>query len=89
MEDEEIIIKTLNREKELLQNQLIKRDKEKELLQKKLANKNVEIAEYSQNKEDVIVELKKENRELREKLDSILYSRSYRFIQKIIKLFKR
>lgn len=75
MEDQEIIIKTLEKEKELLQNQLRKR--------------NEEIAEYSSNNEALIKKLKQENKELREKLDSILYSRSYKFSQKIVKLIKR
>lgn len=75
MEDQEIIIKTLEKEKELLQKQLKKRDEE--------------IAEYSNNSEALINKLKEENKELREKLDSILYSRSYRFSQKIVKLLKK
>lgn len=74
MEDKEIIIKTLEKEKELLQKQLLKKEEE--------------LAKYSTKKKIVINELEKENRELREKLHSILYSRSYKFSQKIAKLFK-
>ena len=74
MEDHEIIIKTLEKEKELLQEQLIKSE---------------EIAKSLMEKEKIIVNLETENKELREKLDSILYSRSYKFSQKIVKLLKR
>ena len=75
MEDEEIIIKTLEKEKELLQQQMRK--------------KNEEIAKYTGRNKTIIKGLEEENKELREKLNSILYSRSYRFSQKIVKLLKK
>ena len=75
MDDQEIIIRTL--------------EKEKELLQKQLRKKIEEIDEYTNNSKMLIDKLKTENKELREKLDSILYSRSYKFSQKIVKLLKK
>ena len=74
MEDYEIIIKTLENEKKLLQKQLRKQE---------------EIDNSYKKNEEKIKALEAENKEIRNQLESILYSRSYKFSQKIVKLLKR
>lgn len=64
--------------------------KEELQLENEVLKKNIKIKE-EKNKElekqnDFIVQ---ENKELRDKLDQILYSRSYKFLQKCKKLIKR
>lgn len=64
--------------------------KEELELENEVLKKNIKIKE-GKNKElekqnDFIVQ---ENKELRDKLDQILYSRSYKFLQKCKKLIKR
>ena len=64
--------------------------KEELELENEVLKKNIKIKE-EKNKElekqnDFIVQ---ENKELRDKLDQILYSRSYKFLQKCKKLIKR
>jgi len=74
MNDQEIIIKTLEKENELLKSNL--REKEK---------KNASINEYKK----IIESLEKENKSLREQIEAVVHSRSYKFLQKILQLFKR
>lgn len=57
--------------------------KEELELENEVLKKNIKIKEKENN---FIVE---ENKELRNKLDKILYSRSYKFLQKCKKLIKR
>lgn len=59
-------------------------------LENEILKKNIKIKE-EQNKElvkqnDFVIQ---ENKELRDRLDQILYSRSYKFLQKCKKLIKR
>lgn len=75
MEDQEIIIRTL--------------EKEKELLQKQLSKKNDEIVNMARNNEILIDQLKKENKDLSQKLETILCSSSYKFIQKVKNLLNK
>ena len=82
MENSEIIIKTLEKENELLKENMSKiREKD---LQKYLTLKEEKNNLLSENEA-----LKNENAEIRNQLDSILYSRSYMFTQKIKKIIKR
>jgi len=70
MDNNEILIKTLEKENIMLKEN-IKAQKDKEKV-------------YLNEKEELI----KENKQLREQLDSILYSRSYKFVQTIKKIIK-
>lgn len=82
MENSEIIIKTLEKENELLKENMSKiREKD---LQKYLTWQEEKNSLLSENEA-----LKNENAEIRNQLDSILYSRSYRFTQKIKNVIKR
>jgi hypothetical protein len=82
MENSEIIIKTLEKENELLKENMSKiREKD---LQKYLTLQEEKNSLLSENEA-----LKNENAEIRNQLDSILYSRSYRFTQKIKNVIKR
>lgn len=75
MEDQEIIIITLEKEKELLQRQLKKKEEE--------------LSKCSEYNKALINKTETEKKALRKELDSILYSRSYKFSQKIVKLLKK
>ena len=82
MESSEIIIKTLEKENELLKDNMSKiREKD---LKKYLALQEKNNSILSENEA-----LKKENIEIRNQLDSILYSRSYKFAQKLRKIIKK
>ena len=66
--------------------------KEKELLKENLANiRNKESGDKKkvENIQNENNALKQTNKELREQLDSILYSRSYKILQKVKKIIKR
>lgn len=67
---------TLLKEELELENKVLK----KNIKRKKEENKELE------KRNDFIMQ---ENRELRDKLEQILYSRSYKFLQKCKKLIKR
>lgn len=71
MDNSEIIIKTLEKENELLKENM-------------KAIRNTKRKEIEENKM-----LMEENKQLRQKLDSILYSRSYKIAQKIKKIIKK
>lgn len=75
MSNDEILLRTAEKEIELLKENLAKvKNAEREEINKlTIENEN----------------LKNENREIREQLDSILHSRSYKFIQKLKKLIRK
>lgn len=75
MENSEILIKTLEKENRILRENLAKTKKES----------SDQIKKYRMKNEDLI----QNNKELREELDSIIYSRSYKISQKIKKIVKR
>lgn len=58
---------------------------ENSVLLENMQKKNI----YIENLEEEKQRLKKENKVLRENLDSIMYSRSYKIIQKVKKIVKR
>jgi hypothetical protein len=74
MDNNEILIKTLEKENSLLKENIKSFNKKFEE-SKKLIEANNNLIE--------------ENKQLREQLDSILYSRSYKFAQKIKKIIKK
>lgn len=78
MDNKDILLRTLEKEKELLKENLAK-IKNKESGDKKKV-------EDIQNENNA---LKQTNKELREQLDSILYSKSYKILQKVKKIIKR
>lgn len=78
MDNNEILLKTLEKEKELLKENLANIRRET----------NAKLAKFNDIKARNDA-LEQENKELREQLDSILYSRSYKFSQKLKKIIKR
>lgn len=78
MDNKDILLRTLEKEKELLKENLAKIKNKESGDKKKVEN--------IQNENNA---LKQTNKELREQLDSILYSRSYKFLQKLKKIIKR
>ena len=78
MDNKDILLRTLEKEKELLKENLAKIKNKESGDKKKVEN--------IQNENNA---LKQTNKELREQLDSILYSRSYKFLQKVKKIIKR
>lgn len=75
MDNKDILLRTLEKEKELLKENLAKIKNKESGDKKKVEN--------IQNENNA---LKQTNKELREQLDSILYSRSYKILQKVKKL---
>ena len=75
MENNEILLKTAEKEIKILKENLA----------------NIKTAEKEKNNKLTIEneKLKNENKEIREQLDSILYSRSYKFAQKLKKIIKK
>lgn len=63
-------------------------EKEIELLKENLANMEKNINEINELRTENET-LKKENEEMRKQLDSILYSKSYKFAQKLKRIVKR
>ena len=78
MDNKDILLRTLEKEKELLRENLAKIKNKESGDKKKVEN--------IQNENNA---LKQTNKELREQLDSILYSRSYKILQKVKKIIKR
>lgn len=78
MDNKDILLRTLEKEKELLKENLAKIKNKESGDKKKVEN--------IQNENNA---LKQTNKELREQLDSILYSRSYKILQKVKKIIKR
>ena len=58
---------------------------ENEVLKRNIERKNEENKELEKQNDFIM----QENKELRDKLEQILYSRSYKFLQKCKKLIKR
>ena len=75
MDNNEILLKTAEKEIKILKENLA----------------NIKTAEKEKNNNLTIEneKLKNENKEIREQLDSILYSRSYKFAQKLKKIIKK
>lgn len=71
MEEKEIIKKALEKENEVLKENMNKVVEQKKVLEEKLKNKE------------------EESKRLQEQLDSILYSRTYKFAKKLSSLIKR
>ncbi len=78
MDNKDILLRTLEKEKELLKENLANIKNKESGDKKKVEN--------IQNENNA---LKQTNKELREQLDSILYSRSYKILQKVKKIIKR
>ncbi len=78
MDNKDILLRTLEKEKELLKENLAKIKNKESGDKKKVEN--------IQNENNA---LKQTNKELREQLDSILYSRSYKILQKVKRIIKR
>lgn len=78
MDNKDILLRTLEKEKELLKENLAKIKNKESGDKKKVEDIQKENAT-----------LKQTNKELREQLDSILYSRSYKILQKVKKIIKR
>ena len=78
MDNKDVLLRTLEKEKELLKENLAKIKNKESGDKKKVEN--------IQNENNA---LKQTNKELREQLDSILYSRSYKILQKVKKIIKR
>ena len=82
MDNNEILLKTLEKENKLLkENMATIRQKDLEKYNK-LESENKILKNNIEN-------LKDENKKIREQLDSILYSRSYKMIQKVKKILGR
>ncbi len=64
-------------------------NKKNEIINKELIIENNILIENLQKKREEVQNLKKENEYLRRKLDQIIYSRSYKAVQKIKKIIKR
>lgn len=75
MENNEILLKTAEKEINIL----------KESLKTIRARDKEEIRKLKSENE----ELRNDNKAMREQLDSILYSRSYKFVQKLKKIIKK
>lgn len=60
-----------------------------DIVNRELTIENNVLIENMQKKDRYIESLEKQNRTLQENLDSIIYSRSYKAVQKIKKLIKR
>lgn len=75
MENNEILLKTAEKEIEFLKERLaiIRQENIEEINALRAENKM----------------LKSENEKIREQLDSILYSRSYKFVQKLKKIIRK
>ena len=75
MDNNEILLKTAEKEIKILKENLA----------------NIKTAEKEKNNKLTIEneKLKNENKEIREQLDSILYSRSHKFAQKLKKIIKK
>ncbi len=78
MDKNEILVKTLEKEKEILVENLKKATDSSSALE----NKNKAL-------EERINALEKENRKLTERIETIEYSRSYRMYKKVKKILKR
>ena len=78
MDNKDILLRTLEKEKKLLKENLAKIKNKESGDKKKVEN--------IQNENNA---LKQTNKELREQLDSILYSRSYKILQKVKRIIKR
>ena len=87
--EEKSKIKIINKELEIENNILIENLKNKE---KKMDNLKKENELLEQKNEDLKAEKEfiiKENQDLRDELDKIVYSRSYKMIQKAKKIIRR
>lgn len=60
-----------------------------DIINRELTIENNVLIENMQKKDRYIESLEKQNRTLQENLDSIIYSRSYKAVQKIKKIIKR
>lgn len=60
-----------------------------DIINRELTIENNVLIENMQRKDRYIESLEKQNRTLQENLDSIIYSRSYKAVQKIKRLIKR
>ncbi len=78
MNNDEILLETLKKE-----NEIIKRNCQK--LSEEVEHKNAEMLEYKKKYENLSIETQK----IQQELDSITYSRSYKLIKKIKKIFRR
>ena len=78
MDNKDILLRTLQKEKQLLKENLAKIKNKESGDKKKVEN--------IQNENNA---LKQTNKELREQLDSILYSRSHKILQKVKRIIRR
>ena len=82
MNNDEILLKTLQKENELI---AINCKKKIEEIKKESSEVLIEL----EKQKEINNNLEKELKETRDKLDSILYSRSYRITNKIVRIFKK
>ncbi len=78
MNNNEILLETLTKE-----NEIIKQNCQKLLAE--LKNKENETLEYKKKYEHLNIEVQR----IQKELDSIIYSRSYKLIKKVKKIFRR
>lgn len=86
MDNSEILIKTLQKENELIKEYCDRLKAEQE--QKEIEHK-MQLDEKEQQRQREVESIRNEEKEIQKKLDSILYSRSYKAMQKIKKIIRR
>ena len=82
MSNDEILLKTLQKENEIIVTNCKKKIEE-------INKTNSEALIELEKQKEINKNLENELKETRDKLNSILYSRSYRITNKIVKLFKK
>ncbi len=86
MDNNEILLKTLQKENELIKQNCKKMKEEQQRKNQEFELKMKEEKEKNLREKEQLLE---EQKEIQQKLDSILYSRSYRAMEKIKKIIGR